>query len=351
MESLLLDYLDRVGDMFANPQKRVFVGYLASSFVIAAAFFFLTRRLSFPFICKALFDKKVWWSASAKGDYKLLLINQAVMMGLGPRLIGKLAVATLLFESLHVWFDGRVLIWTDAPGWVIAFLFTVTVFLLDDVTKYWLHRILHRWPVLWAFHKVHHTAETLTPFTVLRTHPVEAVLFTLRATLVHAVAIATFLYFFGDRATLIAVLGANAFLFAFNALGSNLRHSHVWLRYGRLVEHVLISPAQHQIHHSIESRHCDRNFGAVLALWDWMGGSLEVAERKRNFALGVAGHRGNRNNLESLYLVPFVESYQSIKHPLRAILGPLTRRGRMPESGRQADILTMGPRPKPSSRP
>ena len=92
------------------------------------------------------------------------------MMGVMPRLVGKLAFATILFETMHIWFDGRPNLWPDAPSWVIAILFTTTLFILDDAAKYVIHRALHRIPLLWCFHRVHHTAETLTPFTVYTEH-------------------------------------------------------------------------------------------------------------------------------------------------------------------------------------
>ncbi|MEK9726089.1 MAG: sterol desaturase family protein, partial [Rhodospirillaceae bacterium] len=127
--------------------------------------------------------------------YAVLAINQALMMGIGPRLVNKLAVATALFEALHVWFDGRVVLWPTASDGAIAGLFTLALFLMEDASKYLVHRLLHRWPVLWAFHRVHHTAERLTPLTVYRTHPVEAVIFALRGVVVQAVAIGGFLFF------------------------------------------------------------------------------------------------------------------------------------------------------------
>ena len=126
-------------------------------------------------------------------------------MGIAPRLISKLALATLIFESLHLFFDGRVILMPEAPGWLIATLFTFVLFLMDDSSKYLVHRAMHRWPVLWAFHRVHHTAETMTPLTVYRTHPVEAVIFSLRGVIVQALALSVFLYFFGTRAELVQV--------------------------------------------------------------------------------------------------------------------------------------------------
>ena len=308
MDALFVDYVDRLADQLLNPQKRVFVGYLASALVLALGVRVFAARTTLLRAPARIFSARVWWSRSAKADYKIAALNQAIMMGVAPRLISQLAVATLLFEAMHVWFGGRPLVWLEVPGWAVAGVFTVVLFLLDDATKYLLHRCLHAWPVLWCFHKVHHTAETMTPFTVYRTHPVEAVLFALRATLVQAVAIAAFFFFLGDRVELMTVFGANVILFVFNVAGSNLRHSHVWISYGRVIEHVLISPAQHQIHHSVDPRHHDRNFGTVLAIWDWMGHSLCLAERGHEIRYGVTGAAPEPHGLKTVYLEPFREA-------------------------------------------
>jgi len=318
---IVADYFDRLLGPLVNPQKRIFAGYLLSSLLIALAAVVVANRKPLRQAFVEVFAKRIWLSRSAIADYKILIINQAIMMGLAPRLISKLAIATLLFEALHIWLDGRVLLWPNMTGWVIAALFTYCIFLLDDASKYLLHRALHRWPLLWNFHKVHHSAEVLTPLTVYRVHPVEAVLFSLRAVIVQAIAIAVFLFFFGDRTTLVSILGANVFLFFFNLAGSNLRHSHVWISYGRLLEHWLISPAQHQIHHSLEERHFDRNFGAVLAIWDRMGGSLEVANsQNKPVGFGInAKDAMISHSIYAIYVSPIRDATrQIIRHAKNA---------------------------------
>lgn len=303
-----MEYLDGIVDPFVNPQKRVFVGYLLAALMIAFAAQLMVAKSSPLKAIRALFSRRVWLSRSARSDYFLLVFNEALLMGVGPRLISTLTVATLLFEALHVWFNGRPSLLPDMPGWVIAAVFTLVMFVLDDAAKYVLHRLMHRWSLLWAFHKVHHTAETLTPFTVYRTHPVEGILFALRSTFVQAITVAGFVFFFGERAELTTLLGANALVFLFNVAGSNLRHSHVHISYGRVLEHFLISPAQHQIHHSIAERHHDRNFGVALAVWDWLGGSLYLTEDRPVRRFGVPGMSPNVHNLAALYVTPFVEA-------------------------------------------
>ena len=316
MEAVLVEYFEKLVDPFLNPQKRVFVGYLLASVVVAVGLSFVLSRAPFRATLSTLFSRRVWWSKSARADYMIVVLNQAVMMGVMPRLVGKLAIATILFESMHIWFDGRPILWPAAPGWVIASLFTLTLFVIDDAAKYIVHRALHRIPILWCFHRVHHTAETLTPFTVYRTHPVEGVIFALRAIFVQAAAIAVFFFFFGDRAELVTLLGANAFLFLFNVTGANLRHSHVWISYGRIVEHLLISPAQHQIHHSIEAHEGNSNFGAVLAIWDWLGGSLRLAKDGPPERFGVRDHLATTHSLSSIYFTPVTEAVRCLGRPI-----------------------------------
>ena len=305
METLAEQYFDQLIGPLLDPRKRVFLGYLGTALLITLTVRFMSEKSGKYALIASVFSPRAWWSQSARLDYLVLMINQALTLGLAGRLITKLTVGTLLFEAMHIWFDGRPMTGQELPGWLVASCFTATLFLLDDFSKYVVHRTLHAVPLLWSFHKVHHTAETLTPFTVYRTHPVEGVIFALRASVTQGLAIAVFIFFFGDKADLLTVLGASVFLFAFNATGSNLRHSHVWISYGLTLERFLISPAQHQIHHSTASQHRDRNFGAVLAIWDRIFGSLELAGKPQTLTFGVQQETAATHDLKSAYLTPF----------------------------------------------
>ena len=319
MESIVLDYLGGLVDGFVDPKKRVFVGYLIVALAIACVVMLgaagWNLRAGAADGRRLIFSRAIWWSASARADYKMFAVNQALMMAIAPRLVGRMAIATALFTGLHTLIGGRPDLAFVVPGWAVVAGFTLCHFLCDDLSKYLVHRALHRWPVLWAFHKVHHSATTLTPLTVYRTHPLEAVLFSLRGSAVQAVVVAVFIFFFGNAVDLFTVLGASVFLFAFNAAGSNLRHSHVRISYGRRLERWLMSPAQHQIHHSVEERHHDKNFGTVLSLWDWLGGTLCLAERNETVHFGLTREPApEMNGLAALYLRPVVEAGQTIRN-------------------------------------
>jgi predicted lipoprotein len=81
--------------------------------------------------------------------------------------------------------------------------------------------------------------------------------------------------------------------FAWTLLGANLRHSHVWLSYGPRMERILLSPAQHQVHHSVDPRHYDRNYGTILSLWDWLGGSLYLTREREQLRFGLSAQDAN----------------------------------------------------------
>jgi sterol desaturase/sphingolipid hydroxylase (fatty acid hydroxylase superfamily) len=165
--------------------------------------------------------------------------------------------------------------------------------------------LAHRVPLLWELHKVHHSAEVLTPFTVYRTHPIESIL--MRGGAAVGVGAVAGLMSFCFRGPISGwqILGVDAIGILWNALGANLRHSHVWLSYGRILEHVLISPAQHQIHHSDQRRHFHKNFGSTLAIWDWIGRSLYVTRGREHLRFGLPPEEQNhRPTVMSAWFAP-----------------------------------------------
>ncbi|MCX7287516.1 MAG: sterol desaturase family protein, partial [Rhodobacterales bacterium] len=91
----------------------------------------------------------------------------------------------------------------------------------------------------------------------------------------------------------VAVLaGTNAFLAILNLATNNLKHSHIWMRFPPWLEHILISPAQHQVHHSIDPRHFNRNYGDILAFWDWIFGTLYIPQSDEQIRFGLGDADG-----------------------------------------------------------
>jgi len=202
----------------------------------------------------------------------------------------------------------------------IILSFTIFQFTIDDFSKYIVHRFMHKWPVLWALHKVHHSATVLTPMTVFRTHPLEGIIFSLRSAITQAIGISLFFYLFGNLVSLYTIVGVNVFVFVFNILGSNLRHSHIGIRYWKWLEYIFISPAQHQLHHSVAFEHHDKNFGAALAVWDWLFGSLHHSVEFETLHLGIKkDQKETTHNLRNLYFDPINEIKKHIFNKIKKI--------------------------------
>ena len=304
----MLEYIGDIFHHFVDPKKRVFLGYIVLSIAIALFWLVFFRKKGLKSAFFKVFDKQILLSGSAISDYKMFLINRVLMLVLSPYLLTQLAVATFFYYSLlSLPIGGFLSSLNGTPTVIVATLFTFVFFTFDDFTKYWVHRWMHKWPVLWALHKVHHSAETLNPITVYRTHPLEGILFSLRGAFSQGVVISMFFFMFGNKVDLVTILGVNFFVFSFHVAGSNLRHSHIDIKYWSWLEKILISPAQHQLHHSLDERHYDKNFGAALAIWDWIFGSLHHSEDIDKLVLGVEDDDLNPRSVKELYLKPLIE--------------------------------------------
>ncbi len=239
-------------------------------------------------------------------DIQLNLANQ--VFGRSFRVFWRLsmpAIAGWLLGGLIAVFGpaAHVLHWT-APT---LLLLTVLVTVGDDFGYYLFHRASHTIPALWAFHKVHHTAETLTPLTAGRVHPVEMALSEPVRAATAALVMAPALYLFDGQANMVTVLGVNLMSLVFGGLGNQLLHSHVAISWGRL-DHILVSPAVHQVHHSAARRHWNRNMGGLLSVWDWMFGTLYLPVRGEQITFGLGdGVKQPHPHALAAYLAPFGE--------------------------------------------
>lgn len=280
-------------EYFTNPNKRVFWLYLFSSFFIAMIYLFFNQREA-----KINLSKKLWLNPSAILDYKYFLISSIIKIALiTPIVISSKEIALATYRFLDESF-GYFRIELNFS--LIIFLYTISLFLLSDFSRYWLHRFLHLVPFLWKFHRVHHSAKVLTPITFYRIHPLENILFGFRYSIVIGSVTGVFIYLFG-AIDIYSILGVNIFLFIFSLLGSNLRHSHIKLKYPSFLEKILISPYQHQIHHSQNYTH--KNFGGYLAIWDYLFGTLKESKETEKIKFGLKNY--NDFNLIDLLIKPF----------------------------------------------
>lgn len=277
--------------VFTNPHKRVFYMYWISTAVIALFAYFLTNKeqeKSLKGLIKFFFPKWLFTHYSMYVDYAFLFLNSMIKIVLFvPFLISHITIARFIVRSM----DSSIGVHeaTVLPASVIMCLYTVFFLVLNDFSRFYLHYLAHRVRFIWEFHKVHHSAEVMTPLTLFRAHPVERLLFYVRGSLSYGISMGVFYYFFRNQIDMYTIMGLNAGLFIFNLLGANLRHTHIWISYGKFWEKIFISPAQHQIHHGSVPEHYHKNMGSIFAFWDWMFGTLytTTSKKEENLVFGL----------------------------------------------------------------
>src|SRR5205823_567521 len=142
--------------------------------------------------------------------------------------------------------------------------------LVVTFTGYWAHRSMHQIPGLWHIHKVHHSARNLNWTSIYHKHFLELLL-NEPLHLITVLALGTDLVApFGIIFMLIDVLG----------------HSNIRLDLGRLA-YLISTPQAHRIHHSIDPKHYDTNFGNTFMLWDHVFGTFHYDSKAPPTAFGV----------------------------------------------------------------
>src|SRR5215469_1959173 len=182
-------------------------------------------------------------------DYKLVIINFFLTVSCG------VLVSTLSGKIVELFGGGLIRLRVDTWYW---FLSSLLIYILcGDLYRYWAHRLFHIVPALWEIHSFHHSADALTFMTGARHHwtsylvnaffPLFPILFQAPPEIIY---IGTFIYFLPDGCA----------------------HLNFRFHLGRFVM-WFNSPQYHRIHHSTKPEHLNKNFAALLPLWDIIFGT------------------------------------------------------------------------------
>lgn len=272
---------------FASPGYRIFWGYLLLSVPLALGVLYRQKR-SWKKVWRFASHKKYWRHASVLTDVQWIFFNNILWLFLLAPFFGtQIAVALQVKYGLDAVFGFDSANFIQLSLLQASIFYTICLFVVDDFSRFVVHMAYHKIPLLWRFHAVHHSAEVLTPLTLYRVHYLEMFINASRSILVAGFVGGVFIYCVDGKIQPLQLLGANIFSLLFNIAGANLRHSHIRLEFGRL-ERFILSPAQHQLHHSSRPEHFDKNFGVMIALWDKLFGSWVASKGEpiTGFGLG-----------------------------------------------------------------
>jgi len=318
MQNFISDWVFR---LVLAPAEQSFLGpgspvLLISLFcaLLIATFFILSKRpggqdFAPKLLLRALLPRRMIFSASSRTDFFFLVMAIFVV---GPAL--SWAVVSALFVSTQVTHALTTMFGTPSTTSLNSFecqlIATIFLFLAHELA-YWIdHWLSHRIPLLWQFHKVHHTAEVLTPMTNARVHPVDAFVYANILALFLGVTGGVLNYVLGRPSLAVTLGGTNIILIVFYCTIAHLQHSHFWIATTGVMGRVLFSPAHHQIHHSADRVHFDKNFGRCLAIWDWMFGTLCVPSRAPlQLRYGVAAEGFDPHDARGALLMPILQAW------------------------------------------
>ena len=294
--------------------------YLLTSILIASIIYALERRrgLARPVsLTKFLFPREIYLHRSAIVDYKFVAIDLTIKLVVYTPLIAGFSM--LVYHAAAAPFAGLAALDLPLKGVLVGTIaLPILAIVVADFGFFLSHYLMHKIPVLWYFHEVHHSAEVLTPVTVYRTHPVEDLINATIASLISGIGAAAYTSTTGNEVGLPMMFGVNVIQFVFFSFAFQLRHSHIWLSYGPVLSWIFISPAQHQIHHSTDPKHWDKNFGFIFAFWDAVFGALYVPKARETLRLGVANaDPRDFSSVPRLYFLPFAKAARWLQRSMR----------------------------------
>ena len=167
-------------------------------------------------------------------------------------------------------------------------------FLLADFVQWSIHVTLHKFPMLWKFHKVHHSVTEMGFAAHLRYHWME--------TIIYRIGLFAFISWL-----LNFKLEYTFFLHAFTILIGHLNHANIALDYGPL-KYILNNPKMHIWHHAkeIPKEHPNgMNFGITLSIWDYLFKTNYIPHDGRDIELGFDGIEKYPQSFIDLQVKPF----------------------------------------------
>lgn len=171
------------------------------------------------------------------------------------------------------------------------------VFFVLELVRYGIHVAMHKLPVLWRFHAVHHSDSAVDVSTSFRHHPIEAVF--------SAVPITAVIWLLGGA------LESLILYRAWDLIMTVMTHTNVNvpMRLERWLRRLVVTPAFHRTRHFAERRCTDSNYGASVPWFDYLFSTYQPtsAAQQKSAKMGLDTHTSNEQRLDGMLRAPFME--------------------------------------------
>lgn len=197
---------------------------------------------------------------------------------------------------------------------------------LGTFGAYIFHYAGHKVPLFWTLHQVHHSTDALSPFSAVRGHPLDTLFGVMVGSVWRAGVMGVVLYFTGGAFTP-QTMSLLLILAMASLVQAALNHTHVALCYGWF-NRIWVGPTFHQIHHSAQLKHRDKNLGGGIPIWDWVFGAFYLPEPGETFILGLneqsLGDANPHNSFKGYMIDPMIAFWDELR---RLALGSFQHQG------------------------
>lgn len=191
----------------------------------------------------------------------------------------------------------------DIPIWAHA----IIAFLLLDFLQYACHVLMHKTPILWRLHAVHHHAEHMEATAALRFHTIEVT--------IHGIITLAAVVLLGIHVHDVAIYNAIMLPAAL------FHHSNIRLhpRVEPVLRWLIVTPRMHRVHHSRWQPETDTNYAAVLTIWDRLFGTLSPDRGPEAIRVGLDGFEPRHTRtLKGMLITPFSDARAELGQPVDA---------------------------------
>ncbi len=247
------------------------------------------------FVLLALWEWR--WPRRALTQNKLQRwLNNVVLMVTGALLVRvvvpMVAVGAAYFaEQQHLGFSNHF----ELPLW----LEVTVIFVLLDLSMYFQHAMFHVLPIMWRFHRVHHSDMDFDVTTGVRFHPLEILI---------SIVFKIMLILAWGAPVLAVILFEVVLNFMSMFTHSNI---HLNIKLERVLRWLVVTPDMHRVHHSVQENETNSNFSFNISVWDRLFGTYKAAPEagQQGAQIGLHGFQERRwQTYMGLLSMPFASN-------------------------------------------
>jgi sterol desaturase/sphingolipid hydroxylase (fatty acid hydroxylase superfamily) len=234
--------------------------------LIAISLFAWGLEITFPWRKNQSIIRKDFWLDGFYMFFNFFLFSIVIS--------GVYQILEVLFKDINITIDSLALF--DISKWHMA-VQLLLFFVVLDFVQWFTHVLLHKYPFLWKFHKVHHSVKEMGFAAHLRYHWMENILYKPLKT-------------FG-----VMLLGGfepgQAYIVHFFAITiGHLNHSNVKITWGPL-KYLFNNPVMHLYHHAsiLPKGKNGVNYGISLSVWDYIFKTNYIPEESGTIEIGFKG--------------------------------------------------------------